>query len=195
MVGWPAPTAPAYLSRPIWLRSSVVSVLISLIADIWDIVPVTIKCIFLGGDPPPALVSVGTPGWLRPHTSASADQPLHPTPYKPQPTPLTCLRQTLQPGSIRCWHTLKISARCVEQPAHDHDARCTQRKNRVNIKAVITWRVHTAVCTWIARAHDAGPITGDAWPAGLRWNRMQPAACLEPTARSALLPYQSFAFY
>ncbi|KAJ4728770.1 Protein kinase superfamily protein [Melia azedarach] len=32
-----------------WLRSSVVSVLISLISDTWDIVPHDIKFIFLGG--------------------------------------------------------------------------------------------------------------------------------------------------
>ena len=34
-----------------WLRSSVVSVLISLISDTWDIVPHDIKFIFLGGGP------------------------------------------------------------------------------------------------------------------------------------------------
>lgn len=34
-----------------WLRSSVVSVLISLISDTWFIEPHDIKCIFLGGGP------------------------------------------------------------------------------------------------------------------------------------------------
>ena len=46
--GWKGKTIPF---SAFWLRSSVVSVLISLISDTWFIEPHDIKCIFLGGGP------------------------------------------------------------------------------------------------------------------------------------------------
>jgi hypothetical protein len=45
-----------------WLRSSVVSVLISLISDTGNIVPHDIKLIFLSGDPNEVACYLGEPG-------------------------------------------------------------------------------------------------------------------------------------
>ncbi len=89
----------SYLSRPFWLRSSVVSVLISLIADSTIIDGVTIKCIFLGGRaawgsllprPTSLVVTLHYSHDRATHNQSHSPHPHHTTPtppITPPPTP------------------------------------------------------------------------------------------------------------